>query len=92
MKICIHLGFDLTFDLKTNDSDGLGKAKILQNTRRVVQKATLHMLLLMLKWHLNLLRFWYQNPSKIHFKSMEKEPRKQTPVFEGFYLAKYPEN
>ena len=49
MKIRIRLGFDLTFDLKTNDSDGLGKAKILQNTRRVVQKATLHMLLLMLK-------------------------------------------
>ena len=49
MKICIRLGFDLTFDLKTNDSDGLGKTKILQNTRRVVQKATLHMLLLMLK-------------------------------------------
>ena len=46
----------------------------------------------MLKYHLNLVRIWYQNPSIFHPNSIQKTPRKPASFFVTFFVSKIFQN
>ena len=46
----------------------------------------------MLKYHLNLVRIWYQNPSIFHPNSIQKTPRKPASFFVTLFVSKIFQN
>ena len=71
----------LSFASKTKVRSIFAKTKILQNVRTVVQKSTLRILGLIVKYHLHLVRIWYPNPTLVNQISLQKPHLKQTSFF-----------